>query len=213
MSTVDLTNVPAQGKFAVCNPDGTALAQPTGVAGTPAGAVQSVQGVAGGTLLPVSLTTGLTSTVTITRPSNITTYTAVDVVGVTGGGTAGITFALGAVSGSSIMIRSVSFQRDASALIASETSYTLYLYNITPPSALTDNDPWDLPAGDRNSFLGKIALGTPVDEGSTLYIETNGVNKQVKLAGTSIFGYLVTAGGYQPVSAAVHRLTIHAEQM
>lgn len=192
---------------------GTALNVGAGVAGTPAGGVSSVQGVAGGTALPVSLTVGLTATQTITRPSDTTTYGVADVVGITGGGTAAIPFALGAVSGSSIMIRSVSFQRDAPALIASETTYFLYLYTVTPPSALADNVAFDIPSGDRASFVGKIALGTPVDEGSTLYIETNGVNKQVRLTGTGLFGYLVTTGNYQPASAAVHRITMHAEQM
>src|SRR5262245_52330478 len=56
----------------------------------------------------------------IARPSNTTAYTANDVIGVTGGGTAALSIALGAVSGSSIMIRSVAFQRDVNALAASE---------------------------------------------------------------------------------------------
>lgn len=146
----------------------------------------------------------------ITRPANTTAYTANDVVGATA---AAITFSLGAISGSSVMIRSLWFMRNASALIASEAAYTLYLYSVTPPSALADNAAFDIPSGDRASFLGKIAISTPVDEGSTLYIEMNGINKQVKLAGTSLFAYLVTAGGYTPASAAVHSLGLYAEQM
>lgn len=149
----------------------------------------------------------------ITRPSDTTQYTANDVVGVTGGGTAAITFALGAVSGSSIMIRSLWLMRNASAVIANETTYLLYLYSVTPPSGLADNAVFDLASGDRASFLGKIAISQIVDEGSTLYIEMNGINKMVKLAGTSLFAYLVTVGNYVPASAAVHSLGLYAEQM
>lgn len=194
MADIDLTDVAAKQKVAIVNPDGTRL----GVTASPFYTAQP----------------GLYATSgNITRPSDTTAYTANDVVGVTGGGTAAITFALGAVSGSSIMIRSVGFMRNASALIASEAAYALYLYSITPPSALADNTAFDIPSGDRASFLGKIAISTPVDEGSTLWIEMNGVNKQVRLAGTSIYAYLVTAGGYTPASAAVHSLYMHAEQM
>lgn len=156
---------------------------------------------------------GLYATVTVTRPSDVTAYTANDVVGPTGGGTAGITFALGAQSASSIMIRSVALMREASAVIASEGAYTLHLYNVTPPSALADNAAFDLPSGDRNAYLGSVAITIPIDLGSTLWVEINNINKVVRLAGTSLFAYLVTAGGYTPASAAVHRLYMHAEQL
>ncbi len=155
----------------------------------------------------------LSVSVSVTRPSDTTTYGANDVVGVTGGGTAGIDFNLGAISASSVLITSVAFERDAASVISGETLYNLYLYNVTPPSALADNAAFDIPSGDRASFLGKISLGAPVDEGSTLYIEQNGVNKQIKLSGTHVFGYLVTVGGYQPTSAAVHKITLNAVQL
>lgn len=156
---------------------------------------------------------GLSASVSVTRPSDTTAYAANDVVGVTGGGTATITFALSAVSGSRIMITSAALERDASAVISGETSYTLHLYNATQPSAQIDNAAFDLASGDRTAYLGSIDLGTPVDLGSTLYIATDGINKQIKLAGTGLFGVLVTAGAYTPVSAAVHVVTIHAVQL
>lgn len=156
---------------------------------------------------------GLSAAVSVTRPSNATPYTANDVTGVTGGGTACMDFNLAAASGSQIMITSVALERDVAALISGETSYNLYFYNVTAPSALTDNDPFDIPSGDRASFLGKISIPPPADEGSTLYIEVNGINKQVTLSGTHIFAYLVTVGAYTPVSATVHKVTVSALQL
>lgn len=97
-----------------------------------------------------------------------------------------------------ISIESSVLRVDLAAVISGMTSYTLHLYNVTPPSALGDNAAWDLPSGDRSAYLGSISLGTPADVGSTLYIETQNHNKRVKLSGTSLFGYLVTAGGFTP---------------
>lgn len=156
---------------------------------------------------------GLSASVSVTRPSDTTAYAANDVLGPTGGGTSGLDFNLAAVSASNIMITGVALERDVAALISGETSYNLYLYNVTPPSALADNTAFDLPSGDRASFLGKINIPAPVDEGSTLYVETNGINKQVKLSGTHIFGYLVTVGAYTPASATVLKITLNAVQL
>ena len=150
-------------------------------------------------------TSGLLS---ITRPADTTGYTAGDVVGAA---TAAITFpTMGPSAGGEILITSAAFERDATAIISGETSYTLHLYSVTPPSALADNAVFDLPSGDRASYLGSISLGTPVDLGSTLYVEQNGINKQVTLASGSLYGYLVTVGAYTPASAAVHRIQLHS---
>lgn len=105
-------------------------------------------------------------------------------------------------SGKNIRILSAELEVDHTAVISGETSYRLYLYSVTPPSALADNSAFDLPSGDRASFLGYIDLGTPVDLGSTLYVQTTGLEKDVLLAGTSVFGYLVTVGAFTPTAAA-----------
>ena len=155
---------------------------------------------------------GYAATVSVTRTADTNLYAAGDVLGPATGSTAAITFAnMGPAAGGEVMITSVTFQRDATALISGETSYTLHLYSITPPSALGDNAAWDLPSGDRDSYLGKISLGTPVDVGSTLRVEQDSVNKQITLAaGGSLFGLLVTDASYTPTSAAVHRVGIHS---
>lgn len=151
---------------------------------------------------------GYASSVTVTRPANTNIYGAGDVVGAA---VAAITFANATGGAGEYLIRSVSFERDVAALAAGETSYTLHLYNVTPPSAFADEATFDLPAGDRAAYLGSINLGTPVDLGSTLYVEQHNLNKQVTALSTSLFGYLVTVGTYTAASASVHRLTLHTE--
>lgn len=142
---------------------------------------------------------------TITRPANQTPYTALDVVG------GALTFTSMGPSGGRIMLTSTQLELDITAIPSGMTSFFLALYNVTPPSALADNAPWDLPSGDRASFLGIVQLGTPVDLGSTLYVEQNIINKQIKLAGTSLFGYLVTQTGYTPAAnSEVYVNTLHA---
>lgn len=89
------------------------------------------------------------------------------------------------------------------ALVASEANYRLALYNVTPPSALADNAAWDIPSGDRDALVALFSLGTPVDVGSSLFIQAPTLNIDVKLGeGSSLFGYLITDAGITPTAAA-----------
>jgi hypothetical protein len=149
--------------------------------------------------------------VSLTRTADTNAYAAGDVIGSATGSTAALTFSnIGPSGGGEIMITSAVLEIDASAVISGETSYELRLYNVTPPSALGDNAAWDLGSGDRASYLGKIALGTIADVGSTLLVETDSINKQITLAGANLYGYLVTVGTYTPTSARVHKITLHS---
>lgn len=182
------------------------------------GQVAPIHVDASGSLRVVSVpsaaaTYGLSASVSQTRPSNTNTYGAGDVLGPTGGGTASMNFALGAVSGSSINITSVTLERDVAALISGESTYTLHLFNVTQPGAQADEATFTIAAGDRSSYLGYIDIGTPLDFVDTLYVQMNDVNKQVKLAGTGIFGVLVTNGSYIAASASVLKVTINAVQL
>lgn len=150
------------------------------------------------------------SPVSLTRTADTNAYTANDILGAATGSTAALTFANIGPSGGRIIITSVELEIDRSAIISGETSYLLHLYNITPPSASGDNAAFDLPSGDRASYLGSINLGVPVDLGSTLYIRSDSINSQFKLATSSLFAYLVTVGGYTPQSATVHKITLHS---
>lgn len=175
---------------------------------TPASVVALLKQLSASAQAPPSQ--GYSAATSLTRTNDANPYLANDVLGAATGSTAALTFANMGASGAEIMITSVALEIDASALISGETSYRLYLYNVTPPSALGDNAAWDLPSGDRASYLGYVDLGAPIDLGSTLYVENNMVNKQVKLSGTGLFGYLVTNSAFTPTASRVHVVTLHS---
>lgn len=147
--------------------------------------------------------------VTLTRTNDTNVYAANDIIGAATGSTAALTFTTMGPATQDVIITSAALQINVTAVVAGMTSYRLYLYNVTPPSALGDNAPFDLPAGDRASYLGYIDLGTPVDLGSTLYVESNGIQKQVKLSSANLYGYLVTAGTWTPAASTVFVVTLH----
>ena len=131
---------------------------------------------------------GDAASVSITRPANTTAYTAGE-----------------------MMITSSQFMINDTAILSGETTYQLHLYSATPGSAYVDNAAWDLPSGDRSTYLGYITLGAPVLMGaSTLYVENNILNKQITLTGTTLYAYLITNGGYTPESGRVFsNITLH----
>jgi hypothetical protein len=147
------------------------------------------------------------ATVTFTRPADTTAYLANDVVGA-----ASAVLEFTTLGIDSIIITSTVLEIDASATISGETSYNLHLYKATPPSALADNAPHDIPAGDRDNYLGVLNLGTPLDAGSTLHITQDGVNRHIKMSRATLYAYLVTVGAYAPTSERVYRITLHAVQ-
>jgi hypothetical protein len=57
-----------------------------------------------------------------------------------------------------------------------------------------------------------VDLSQVLDLGTTLYIDMPNLNKQIKLAGTSVFGYLVNGTTLTP-QAAAHVLTLHAVEV
>ncbi len=168
---------------------------------------------AGTNIIGSLITQGYSVALSVTRTADTNAYTANDVLG-TGTGSAGasLTFAnIGPSAGGEVLITTAKLEYDVTAIPSGMTSFRLYLYNLTPPSALGDNAAFDLPSGDRASFAGYVDLGSPVDLGSTLYVETSGINKQVKVpSGGSLYGYLVTNGAYTPGSADVLKITLHA---
>jgi hypothetical protein len=187
---------------------------PTGSAGTGAGssdttettqllvktAVQGIQTAIGNvaTLVKVS----------ITRPADTASYLAGDVIGSATGSTAALTFANAGVAGRVYRVTGARLEIDVASIPSGMDGFRLHMYDITPPSALGDNTPWDLPSGDRASYLGYVDLGSPVDVGSTLYVQSTGLDYDFLLASANIFGYLVTNGAHTPSSAAVKSITL-----
>lgn len=154
---------------------------------------------------PLAVGKAYSSSVSAARPNDTTPYTAGDVVGAVG------EFTSIGPAGGRIMITDVILRVDVAAIPSGMTTFRLHLYNATPPSALTDNAAWDLPSGDRASYLGFVDIGTPSDVGSTLWVERQGVNKIVDLApaSTSLFWYLQTIGGYTPTAQASKAIKIY----
>jgi hypothetical protein len=120
-------------------------------------------------------------------------HTAGDAVGVAA------EFALAAPSAS--LLRIVS----ASMMVAGGTNETstwrVYLFSVTPPSALADDAAFTLASGDRASFLGYFDFAQLVDVGDTLYIEAS-PNKVIRLTGTSVLAYLVNLTTVTPAAVA-----------
>jgi hypothetical protein len=156
----------------------------------------------------------ITRSLTLTRTADVpAAYTAGDVVGrATAAGGAVLSFASGGGSGNPFMITGSELRIDLTAVPATMTSFRLQLYNATPPSALGDHGAWDLPAGDAASYIGYIDLGTPVDVGSTLYVQAINLNKAVRVGeNATLFAYLQTIGTYTPASGTTHLIALHAE--
>ncbi len=137
-----------------------------------------------------------------------TAYAASDVVGAASSNGALTFTSLRPDGAGEFMITSATLEIDTTALISGETSYNLELYNVTPPSAINDSSAWDIASGDRASHLGTISLGVPVDKGSTLKVDTDGIMKQITMASANVFGYLVSVGAYTP-TARVFVITLH----
>lgn len=134
---------------------------------------------------------------TVTRPANTDQYTAGDVVGGV------ITFAGLGNAREHILITSVDLRINVGSIPSGMGGFRLHLYRETPPSAYADNAAWDLPSGDRSVYIGYIDLGAPIDLGSTLFTQADGVNKHVRVAGSapcSLYAYLQTTGTYTPAA-------------
>lgn len=142
---------------------------------------------------------------TITRPDDTTAYTALDVVGGV------LQFIGGEVPvQSDLFITTTTFSVHVASVPAGMSSFKLHLYD-SRPATIADNAAWDLPAGDRAAYLGYVDLGTPVDVGSTLFVQATEVNKHIRMPAHSVplYGFLVTTTGYTPSALAVKVINLH----
>jgi hypothetical protein len=152
---------------------------------------------------PVSIATspaGLAyvSSASVTRPANVAAYTANDVYG-------GV-FELQNIgaSGGFIFIESIDIIFNILAVPAGMSSFTVYLYSVTPPSAIADNLIFSISSGDRESILNPrgIVLSASLAQGGggSVVAEVRNLNQLFKLTGTSLFGYVVTNGAFTPAA-------------
>lgn len=133
------------------------------------------------------------SQLTITRPANVTPYTAGDVLG-------GAFQFPGIPFSADVMLTTADLRPQITAIPTGMTSFRVHLYNQTPLSAIADNGVWDLPAGDVASYLGYIDVGSPADVGSTLFCQVDQINHQVTTGAAGLWAYIVTNGGFTPAA-------------
>jgi hypothetical protein len=118
--------------------------------------------IASDQIVPVSqATVAHDVAVTVTRPANVTAYSASDVVGGV------ITFAAVGKNAGSIIINGIELEYDITAVPSGMSTFRLHLYSATPPSALADNAAFALTA-DKAVYLGYIDLGSPILLGAAM---------------------------------------------
>ena len=153
-------------------------------------------------------TSGYGTVSTITRAANQTPYTANDVLG------GAVDLGVMGPSAGRVMITSIMLEPQITAVPSGMANMRLALYSVTPPSATADNGAWTLASGDLASFLGIFDIGTPAlpaASSAALVIERDNLNKIVKLAGTNLFAYLITDGGFTPAAnSEVYKLKVMA---
>ena len=163
-----------------------------------------------GTYAAGIVSAGFRSTVTITRPSNTTAYTAGDVVGDTGG-SAILTFSNMGPNSGYILLQSAALILSDSTVPSGMASFRVHLYSATP-TAIADNAAFDLVSGERANYMGFFDIPTPVDFGSTLYAQTDYIGRMLKMAtgSTTLYAEIETKGAYTPVSASTVELRLSA---
>ena len=150
------------------------------------------------------------STVTVTRPSNTTAYTAGDVVGDTSG-SAILTLANVGPSGGYVLIQSAALIFSDSSVPSGMGAFRVHLYSASP-TAIADNAAFDLASGERASYMGFIEFAAPQDLGSTIYTQVDYPGRMIKLAAASstLYAEIETRGAYTPVSASTVELRVSA---
>lgn len=153
--------------------------------------------------------------VTITRPSNTTTYNAGDVIGVADSGTpanagsAIITLPSIGPSGGYILVQSVRLMIGNTSAPAGMGAFRLHFYTASP-TAILDNAAFDLVSGEVSSYAGYVDLPALQDFGSILMTQADYPGTLIKLAAasTTLFAELETRGGYQPASGTLYDLRV-----
>lgn len=161
--------------------------------------------------------TGYTASDSVTRANTVTGYTAGDVISTAVGENlefAGIGPESMTAIAPKVIITQAKLRIDAASIPSGMTYFRLHLWN-TNPTAIADNDPFNLIAADREGYQGFIEFPIPLDLGDTLYVETEAMNyatrKEVDLTLTgNLYGQLQTVGSYTPVANTVYNVELKA---
>lgn len=143
----------------------------------------------------------------ITRPSNADAYTANDVISTETGSI--LTFSdVTKLSGSNVIVINANIRMDVSAIPSGMDNFRLHLYNASP-TAIADNEAFNLIADDRSKYLGFVPIDTPIDFGNTVYVQKVNINKIVKLVDSpNLYGILQTVDAFTPSSGDVITISL-----
>jgi hypothetical protein len=160
---------------------------------------------------PFPVTSGeAQSSATQTRPAGTTAYSIGDVVGTIPA--TNMTFNnIAQKSGSGFVIMGANLEVRVADVPSGMAQFRLHLYNAAP-TAISDNDAFNLVSADRDKYLGYIDMNTPVKLGDTLWSQNDNVNFKSKLTttSTSLIGILETRGTYTPSASTVKKVHIKA---
>lgn len=144
---------------------------------------------------------------TITRPSNATAYLANDVISTKAGSV--LTFSNATkLSGSKIIVINANIMINVDAVPSGMDEFRLHLYS-SAPTAIADNEAFNLPEDDRSKYLGFVTISTANDFGDTVYVQSVNTNKIVNLVDTTdIYGILETVDAFTPSSGDVFTVSM-----
>ena len=148
----------------------------------------------------------ITST-TLTRANNSTPYTANDVVSTTVGSV--LTFSNATkLPGSNVIVINANIMINIDAVPSGMDGFNIHLYS-SEPTAIADNEPFNLISDDRDKYLGYVSLSSPNDFGDTVYIQTVNTNKIIKLYNSpTVYGILQTIDAYTPTPEDVFKISL-----
>jgi hypothetical protein len=152
------------------------------------------------------------SSVSFTRPSNTTSYTAGDVLGSASSALFSVVVgpALGEnISGGLILIQSVELIFSDSSVPSGMGAFRVHFYT-SAPTVTADNAPFDLTSSERALYVGYVDLPAPQDFGSTLYTQVDYPGRLIQLEteSNSLIVEIETRGAYTPVSASTVELRV-----
>jgi hypothetical protein len=151
------------------------------------------------------------SKTTVTRPANTTAYLANQVFG--SNSSAAMQFPnIAPVGGGPIILLYASLFVNEASLPAGIGQARLHLYSSLP-AGLSDGTAFNLPAGDRDKYLGSITLGTPADLGDTGFVEDDFLRKVVIATSSSLWAFAETLAAFTPTSLAVRTYELRASEL
>ncbi len=152
-------------------------------------------------LVSQSATPAYLFTSTIQRANNTTPYTGTppDVYGAA----FELVSSVEPTAGQFLIITNIEIIWNITALPSGMAGFAFYPYLVTPPSAIADNGAFSIASGDRASIV--YPNGIPLTAalargGGSVVAQANNLNLDVKLTGTSLFGYTVTLGSFTPAN-------------